>query len=232
MRCPKCGALNPDTAEWCNQCYERFRPPDPEPELEPTVQAPSAQAPAAPVPDLEVPLDALASPDGVDERGMIRREGVLVGWSCRRCGQENTIEANLCAACGTSLFEAFGPAGATRVKLEPKNPGAAAALSVVPGAGHFYLGRTGEGVARIALALWWLLAGLLLSGAGALAPLRFLFLAALAALILVSVWDAFRQAQNPEAIPILGRSMIIYVTLALVGVSTVGALFSMLAARR
>ena len=37
MQCPHCGAVNPDGAEWCQLCLERFAPPTPPPVQPPVV---------------------------------------------------------------------------------------------------------------------------------------------------------------------------------------------------
>jgi hypothetical protein len=66
---------------------------------------------------------------------------------CGRCGAVLTNSTAPCPRCGAAAsgqYQAPGPAIQT-----PKNPLLAAALAIVPGCGHFYLGHNLKGVALL-----------------------------------------------------------------------------------
>lgn len=234
MRCPRCNALNPDDAAWCTLCLTPFRAPaseetgktpDPGDVLD---SGPLAHVPANPRPAL--PGEAPVGPSG-----LVRRRGEELFWRCPNCEGENDIEENRCPTCGTGFFDALGLPGGAAAPIqgarEKRNPNVAAGLSILPGAGQMYLGLVGDGVVRLMLAAWWFATALLLRGA-AMAPVRMLFLVAWAALVCVSAADGYRQAGDPRAAPVLTRKVILYASLALMGVLFVGATMSVVAARR
>lgn len=168
MRCPRCGATNPDGAAWCGQCYGALADDDVEPA--PTPTAPGA---AVPSPDAGIPSEP-AGPKPADrspssEHGFRTVDG-QIQWTCVACGEHNPIDLLSCGVCGTSL--------GARYARPPAEPSAqewttALALSaVLPGAGHMAVGRVGTGVARALLFTVWALGGVLLlvgGGRGALA---------------------------------------------------------------
>jgi hypothetical protein len=162
MRCPACGATNPDAAQWCGQCYASFEPAQPDV-----------------LDDVEAPPAPQARDPEAEPRAGFRRRGDAVEWQCPRCDTFTSIDELACAACGTTL--------AARYEQEtpepPRNWSAALALSVaVPGAGHVSIGRYGSGAARLVLFAVWLVGGLLLTlsgGARALPAAAPLYLGAL-----------------------------------------------------
>lgn len=242
MRCPNCGALNPDAASWCSLCFQRFddknEQQDPAPPAEQeTIGEVHPVSPEAPVDFLgatAIPSIDLADPLGEQtttvRRGLVKEGEEVVGWLCPKCEHRNVMETNVCVVCGTSLFSVFQPETPPK-EFAAKNPAVAAALSIIPGAGHLYLDRIGEAVARLSLAFWWMGAVVGLRTSGALAILRIVFALASVALVGLSAYDAYRQASDPNVRPALSRKVMLYATLGLVGFSTIGALFLLVTAR-
>jgi hypothetical protein len=116
------------------------------------------------------------------------------------CGNRNPIEFDACAACGTP----FG-----RLFQEPERrpeiaPGRALAWSlVVPGLGHWKVGRPVDGFARTVLFLWTVVTVIVIVGSrsgkgglGATAGLFLLFLGASVLLYGLSAVDAYRIASG------------------------------------
>src|SRR6266540_3984753 len=166
VRCPRCGAANPDGADWCGQCLMRFGTPiplvtpprpggtgrqGPGPELPEGASGAdgATSAPARP-PDLgqTVAVRLVPSPDG-----RIRRVGDRLEWVCPACEGVNAIDELTCRVCGNPILDLFrlsGPPVASR------RTGVALGLSVVPGLGCWYAGSLGQGLARLLLAGSWL----------------------------------------------------------------------------
>lgn len=204
MRCPACGATNPDTAQWCGQCLTRFNEPEPEPAPAPA-PAPAAQPSAAKPP----PQASSTASEG------FRRQGDDLEWACPSCGEFNSIDELHCAVCGTAFTDRFK----TPEQPEPpRNWTAALGISVIaPGAGHLAVGRYGSGAARLILFVVWM-AGALMVGSGsaratslAVAPL---------ALGAVAVWagsvlDIHRLSQGQEEV-LAGRRLLVLVVVVLV----------------
>jgi hypothetical protein len=185
-RCPSCGGLVGEEAEWCGQCLaplERARTGGP---------APRSSAPGG------VP----GAP--------IRVEGDRASWACPACGTQNPLEANACSSCGTPfshLFERPGQGGPTVA------PHRAAALSLLfPGIGHAAAGRVAEGVARGVVFLYTLGTGLAIlllgGGSGILLPITAMSLAASAGLYALSAMDARRVAAGEPQL--LSTRMLLY----------------------
>lgn len=171
MRCPECGALNPDTAEWCGQCVTAVG----------GAQAPDA---TARVPDTAADARAaagssdVASPrdDGTDRsetadaggREGFRTTGEGIDWQCAYCGSWNPLEVTTCAVCTQTFTETLRRRRGLDVEAE--TPGrevsenvALVATALVPGSGHWLLGHAGMGIARAVIYVLWLVGGLLLS---------------------------------------------------------------------
>jgi TM2 domain-containing membrane protein YozV len=162
MRCPACGATNPDQAPWCGQCYHDLREPTP-PAAGP---APPAGEPGAP----PVPPATDPSVSG------FRRVGDRVEWTCVRCGTSNDIDELHCGVCGAPISARYEE---PEREPEPREWTTALALSaVIPGAGHIALGRHGTGIARALLFATWLVGGVVLAGAGGAAAAAPLYLGA------------------------------------------------------
>jgi hypothetical protein len=121
-RCPNCGALVSEDAEWCGQCFTSLRQSEPEPEPPPEPQAAPRPAAAA----------ATATP---------KRPAF---WPCTVCGSQNPIALDVCATCGTPFATVMR--GVERRRVDPQLARTRSLL--FPGAGHAALGHTVDGFAR------------------------------------------------------------------------------------
>ena len=144
-RCPSCGGLVAEDAEWCGQCLSRLDRPEGQPArdlpVEP-VDLPGGSPQAAP-PGAEPTGNGPAAP--VREAPGLRAQGDEVLWACPTCGSDNRLEDSTCPSCGTPFRELFAEP-TTRVLPAPRR---ALALSLLfPGAGHIAAGRVAEGMAR------------------------------------------------------------------------------------
>ena len=241
-RCPSCGALNAADAEWCNQCLNRFRapepplppsppsPPEPLPALDaaaglpdPLVEAPpvAVETPAAETPaaekELGTPMDFTPPKEAVGAQHgafSVKREGIT--WKCSVCDQENPLAAGVCGVCGTSFAAALRP---PKEATEDKDPGTATLLSLfLPGAGHAYLGQWGQAWARGILNMWVaaivLLAGVQGGVAGS-GSIPILFGVVAFALWIVNAHDAYREASNEPGQVLLKGRMFLWVVLGI-----------------
>lgn len=232
MRCPDCGALNPDEAGWCNQCLRRFQPPPPPPGagLSEAAPATGTEAPTAgvdPFDSLPTAADAIRAPGEVledsersvvgTERGpfVVTETGVV--WRCPSCESINPIDVEICTGCGTLLRSVVAP---TEDRRPERDPRLTVFVSLAfPGVGHAYLGMWGQAFARAAiaaLAIAAAIAGVTLDAAGSRAmAVIFAFIAL--AIWGVSVQDAFHEANRKSRSVILKGRMFLYVTLGVVG---------------
>ncbi len=218
MRCPNCNAENPDAAQFCSLCLTSFKP-----KVQETPPLPEANG-GRPLPER-----------GEISTAIPKTSSPVVGWTCPVCQTINVVEADVCASCGSSLFESLKRSEtiAKRQTFEGKNAYTAAGLSFLPGLGHFYLGLVGEGVIRIILFAWWFSFAMILPDrAGPMAGVRLILLIASFALIVISAIDSYRSVEEPGAAPILNRMVILYSSLAVVGLLVVGAFSSIVAERR
>jgi hypothetical protein len=142
---------------------------------------------------------------------LIKAQGDALAWTCPTCGNENAIEAQACAACGTPFATLFAESEA-RPATEP---GRAQALSLLfPGLGHAAAGRGAEGLARAVAFLW--LAGSAVAilvirrglGLGPFLPLVLLLLSAAVVLYAFTAVDARRAAEGRP--PMLTTRMLMY----------------------
>lgn len=194
MRCPSCGARNPDSAAWCTQCYQTFAdegaapaeaeeasvPADAEPDAadHPDADPGGTRGPDAPVGPAPV---ASATGTGSDDDGTVGEVGAPVGDAAARDEGERFRGADgglewRCAVCSSwnpleaSACSICGAPFGRTVADEPEtvvDRDATTVLllsAVLPGAGHLALGRTVDGVVRAVMYVLWL--------AGALALLR------------------------------------------------------------
>lgn len=118
-RCPNCGALVSEDAEWCGQCFASLREPDPEPEPVPVEQTRTA-----------TPAEATPEKPAF--------------WPCTVCGAQNPIALDVCATCGTPFATLMR--GISRSAVDPRVARTRSLL--FPGAGHALLGYTVDGFAR------------------------------------------------------------------------------------
>jgi hypothetical protein len=127
-RCPDCGALASPDAEWCGQCFRPLVETQSEPQPEPRPAARSLTVGTAP---------GGAPGDEASPRAPI--------WPCPTCGNDNAIELDACAACGTTF------ASLMRQDEAPPTVDPTDALTtslLFPGLGHRKVGRGLDGLAR------------------------------------------------------------------------------------
>ena len=225
-RCPNCGGLVGDTAEWCGQCFTRLnggeRPAaaaaEPEAPEIPEMEGPEAPPTAPPAaggdgqPTAPPPRSAPPRPaSGIDAPPGIRTTPDGIVWDCPTCGEANPIEAETCPVCGTTFGKLFKEPDAG-----PKvDPGRAAAMSLIfPGVGHYVVGRAAEGIARAIVFSFALATGLLslFAAIGGGSPLFLVVmvvsLGSAAGLYVLSTLDAGRAAQDLP--PIVSTRMLLY----------------------
>ncbi len=213
--CPQCGASNPSSAVWCNQCYARF---------EPAVTAPAAQVAAPPPPPPPQPTPAPDTPTGTGapaDPAVPDSEGP--SWTCRTCDTSNPLVVDRCSVCGKSIYDNYGGDATVRPQIAT---GKATRWALIPGFGH---AKTGNGVHGLTIGLlvaFTLAAGIafLVSGESVVGGVL-----VLAALVLwaVSVVDAGQLAQgNTEQILLKPRVLTvaagIIVTICIVVVMSQG----------
>ena len=220
-RCPTCGALASEDAEWCGQCFSP---------LERAGSRTEAASPATSAPPGTAGPKAIRGASG----GAIEVEGGTLAWTCPVCENRNPIEANECSVCSTP----FG-----RLLAEPKaapevEPQTAAVWSMLwPGLGHWKLGRRTDAVARFAMFAWPFGALLILvvsrfgkGGLGPTFPLFVLFLGASLMIYVVSAMDAYRLAAGDA--PVMSSRALLWTSAGLVFLSVLIATFVTLPAAR
>jgi hypothetical protein len=198
-RCPNCGGLVGQDAQWCGQCLAP---------LGPTVEEAPARSSAA-APERGAAPDTAPAAPGVSERSTARRTGPIrpaggsVVWECPTCQTENPIDAVACRGCGTP-FARLLEEERRRPEIEP---GRATRLSMLfPGLGHAAAGRGAEGVARavvFAYALATVVTVLVMragEGFGPFLPLLLISAAAGIGLYTVTALDAGRLVRGQDAI--------------------------------
>lgn len=215
MRCPQCGATNPDSARWCGQCYHRFDEPAAEP-------APAQE----PVPDAHdvIATEAPAPPPVEPAAAGIRRAGDELQWACPQCEHYNPLELPHCEVCGSAFIERFRDS-------EPEQPhnwrAALAMTAVAPGAGHIAVGRYGTGVARLVLFAGWVLGAVALGASGGSRALLVVAPLLLGVLVLWggSLVDIYRLQQGEREI-LGGRPLLwlVVAVLILMGMGLFGSL--------
>lgn len=214
-RCPNCGGLVGEDAEWCGQCYARLdQPPDAAPQPAGTPRPPAAADEGGPAgaPSAGAPTTIAPPPRHAGgKRGPVHRSPQGLIWTCPRCDLENPIETRICSRCGARFESLF----AQPDQRPTADPARAVRLSLLfPGAGHMATGRTSEGVARAVIFGWTaltVLAMLVMRGGfrpGPLLPLVLLYLAAAAGLYAITAVDAGRAAQGEP--PLLSSRMLLY----------------------
>ena len=155
-------------------------------------------------------------------------------WVCPACEHENALDLDRCDRCGTPFAALFA---------EPEEPvvvapsRAMAWSLLLPGLGHWMLGRKLDGIARMVLFLWTAGTVLVLltsrsgqGGLGSAALLLLLFLVATVALYVTSAIDARRIASGDD--PSVGSRMLLWAAVGLVVVSVLLATVLALPAAR
>ena len=215
-RCPSCGASNPEAAQWCSLCLERFDKPEPEPDA--------------------LKADGAASPPHKDQARKrdysafkVTEEGIK--WICPTCTTANDLDLQACTACGSTFADAIRPKPA-RVERDPART--ALVSLFFPGAGHAYLGMWGQAVARGVLSFWVVLVtvvGVLDKKVpGSLAMATAFGIAALV-LWLVAAHDAYREATNNPGAVLLRGKRFLYVVLGLMGLLFIVMFAALMTAR-
>ena len=238
--CPNCGASNPETAQWCSLCLERFVEPEeqlgePEPaqgeELVPVTTAPE---------DVTGVAEGAEGAEGAEPAAATRTTGSSgaftiteggITWTCATCGSDNALEQSACSVCGATFADTVRP----REERPPRDPSKAALYSLFfPGAGHAYVGMWGQAVARGVLSAWVFLVALIglldrdVPGS--------LIMAAMFGLAALGLWaaaahDAYREAANESNLVLLRGRRFLYVVLGLMALLFVVMFIAMLSAR-
>ncbi|HZD80694.1 MAG TPA: zinc finger Ran-binding domain-containing protein [Actinomycetota bacterium] len=236
-RCPRCGALVAEDAEWCGQCYASLVEPSParreaapasreatDPRAATWGGRAAAEAPPSmagtppPMPGQPQPPHAPqdeAFPTGAGASAADAR------WPCPVCQHQNPIHLDACEVCGTPFARLFQE----QERPPEVEPGTAALWSALfPGLGHWRCGRTLDGVARAVIFAWTFgtLLILILSrigkgGLGATLPLFALFLASSVAVWMSAVLDAYRIAAGAD--PVVSSRTLLWGSVVLIVVS-------------
>jgi hypothetical protein len=135
-RCPTCGALVSDDAEWCGQCFTSLREPAAAPEPPSAREPPAAPEPTAPDPVATTPTVTPGEGEAPTRQAAF--------WPCSVCGAHNPIAFEVCETCGTPFATVMR--GVDRQRVDPKV--ARTRSMVFPGAGHAVLGYPIDGFAR------------------------------------------------------------------------------------
>jgi len=199
-RCPDCGALAATDAEWCGQCFRSLVEPEPEPEPEPALPQ---------VSETPVPVTLGAPPAPV--------------WPCQTCANENALELDACAVCGTT-FASLMRQDEAPPPVDPKD--ALSASLLFPGLGHRKAGRGLDGLARgVLFTVLAVMAGTVFTsgiGSGATFGVFALFLGAALLVYFGSAFEAYHIAGG-------GRTLVSSRTLLWATVAVILASVMMLA---
>ena len=219
-RCPNCGASNPETAQWCSLCLQRFDEPGSEPEAGLAATPTEGEGPAPVRSDRPRPDYSAFK---------VTEEGIK--WICPTCANPNNLDMTACTACGTTFAQAVRPEP-TRIEREPAT---VALMSLfLPGAGHAYMGMWGQAVARGVLWLWVLgiaIVGLLDKDVPGSLVMALLFGLAAFALWAITAHDAYREALNQPKSVLLRDRRFLYLVLGLMGLLFVLMFIALLTAR-
>ena len=213
-RCPTCRALASQDAEWCGQCYTRL-----------TQEAGGAGSGGA-------STNATAIREAA--RAGIEVEDGRPTWVCPACHTRNPIERDRCTVCGTT----FGTLFEERPERPDVDPKTAAVWSMVlPGLGHWRLGRKADAAARFAMFGWAFGALVVLlasrlgkGGLGVTFALFVVFLVASVAIYALSAVDAYRIAAGDD--PIVHPGALLWGSVGLIVLSVLIATFVTLPAAR
>ena len=166
----------------------------------------------------------------------IAKTGGEPTWICPACDTANPIEATVCSRCG-SAFTSFLSEGTEPPAPKPVPQGRAVTLTaILPGLGHWSMGRTGLGLARGLLYVWTLSLSLLLlirppSAGGAVVRLvGVVFLLAAAGVWVVSMMETMRLVEGDDR-PVLPPKALTWVAAGLSVILFMGLLGSALAGR-
>jgi ribosomal protein L40E len=165
----------------------------------------------------------------------VGREGGSLMWTCPACEATNPIDSGACGRCGSAFTSFFAQPQKAAVRSVPS--GRAVALSaVLPGLGHWALGRAGAGVARAILYVWTLGLSILLlarppvAGRAVVRMVGIVFVLAAAGVWLVSMLETMRLADGDER-PVLPPHALTWLSAGLSVLLVLGLLGSALAGR-
>lgn len=219
-RCPSCGALVAVDADWCGQCLTSFRTPPgstPEPEPEDVLDALTETPALSVAPGLgtsQAPIGGaagMAADEAADES-----RGPLPVWECPACGSENPFDGQVCSVCGTSFGRLFEEREVSTVAT----PRDAAFAGLVPGVGHYRMGRHADGVVRMLVFVGCLLVlGLFAFSASGRASAAITALFAVLILLCIgeSAYDAARLASDQREL--VSAAQLIWLFLGAFGVA-------------
>jgi hypothetical protein len=229
VRCSNCGALAAPEAEWCGQCWLPLTPSESRDAARDTGPSdPPPPRPSGPVPPHQsepVPRPVTGTTVPLAS-SVIERAPDGLTWRCPSCGRANPIDERVCAWCGTPFAHLLRDPEVQR--STSVTPAAAVMRSLVlPGLGHWSLGRRADALSRFVISAWSLGAALMIltTGASSRGPLALVtvFLLALGALWASSALDAYRIASGLD--PIVSQRMLLWGSAGLVLFSVViGAL--------
>ena len=134
-------------------------------------------------------------------------------WPCPTCGEDNPIELDTCAVCGTSFAQLLRQEEAPGRRATRRVP----VVAHVPGVGHAKVGRAPDGIARdavrphVRLALVIVVSGV---RTGPVFAVVLLLLVAALTLYLGSAAEAYRIADGGE--PFLSARALLWATVALI----------------
>jgi hypothetical protein len=195
-RCPDCGALASPDAEWCGQCLRSFAEPETQPAPEPAPQHVAVAAGRA-----EPAPGDLATPAPI--------------WPCPACGNENPIELDACAVCGTTFATLMRQDDAPP-QVDPSH--ALKASLLFPGLGHRKVGRSLDGLARGVLfaVLASMAATMFISGVTTSGTFRVfaLFLGAALVVYVGSALEAHRLAEGGQ--PFVSSRALLWATVVII----------------
>ncbi|MGH9198951.1 MAG: hypothetical protein ACRD1T_24890 [Acidimicrobiia bacterium] len=201
------------------------------------VPSPPEPKPETPRVELEIFSDSEAvsaqSQEGLEIAPAAESGEGTGSWKCPVCDSANAAENTRSSTSGTDLFEYFAPRSRQGVKpAANRSSHAAMVLSVIPGAGHIYLGRVAEGVGRIVLATWWFGTVFVLNAVPALTWIGTIYLLAGLGLVGVTIIDAYAVAEDEMRKPILSRNVIYFASLGLFGILFMGSMLTFMTLRR
>ncbi|MCA1675828.1 MAG: hypothetical protein LC799_27855 [Actinobacteria bacterium] len=194
----------------------------------PTARQPDSASSATAAPLDSRPVDGAAEMAEADAGSFsVRAEGIT--WACKWCEARNPLAEQRCSVCGAGFGEIL-----KEEKLQvARDPGTVALISLFfPGAGHAYMGRWGQAVARAVISLWALLVCFFAGVQGG----RGMMLAVVFGVIALALWviaahDAYREASGSSALALIKSNHFLYLVLGLLGLQISMVFFVALNAR-
>jgi hypothetical protein len=217
-RCPNCGALLGEDAEWCGQCFTDLRAPrrsETPPRIEVPVGVTGTEQPNGHTPRGREPIGG-ETPSAAERSD--------AGWPCAVCGRRNAMEVSICLSCGTPFGHGF-EAAEERPAISPAS--AVKWSLLYPGLGHLKAGRPADALARGVVFTWPFVTGLLFLSAhpagrlGLIGALGMTFLFAAVLLYIAIAVDAGRVADGDE--PMISNRALLWIAAGIVLCSVASA---------